>query len=192
MKTNEQVRRLFTLRRLSHCIPRELLKSVACGIFLSVIRYGLPLYCPLRLREEDPNPGIIKELKVVFNDCLRLLTGNKREDHTSIKSMLEELEWSSINQLCGETRLIEAWKTVHLEKYCMQDVLSIKKKSEYMSTRSNDTTLLVPSEKNKFSNARFVNMTAKIWNECPKEIKEEPQFEKAKILIKKFCKTLPI
>ena len=42
--------RLFTLRRLSHCIPRELLKSVACGIFLSVIRYGLPLYCPLRLR----------------------------------------------------------------------------------------------------------------------------------------------
>ena len=45
--------RLFTLRRLSHCIPRELLKSVACGIFLSVIRYGLPLYCPLRLREED-------------------------------------------------------------------------------------------------------------------------------------------
>ena len=74
----------------------------------------------------------------------------------------------------------------------MQDVLSIKKKSQYMSTRSNDTTLLVPSEKNRFSNARFVNMTAKIWNECPKEIKEEPQFEKAKILIKKFCKTLPI
>ena len=107
-------------------------------------------------------------------------------------SMLEELEWSSINQLCGEARLIEAWKTVHLEKYCMQDVLSIKKKSQYMSTRSNDTTLLVQSEQNKFSNARFVNMIAKIWNECPKEIKEEPQFEKAKILIKKFCKTLPI
>ena len=81
--------RLFTLRRLSTCIPRDLLKSVACGIFLSVIRYGLPLYCPLRLKEDDPNPGILTELKVVFNDCMRLLTGNKREDHTSIKSMLE-------------------------------------------------------------------------------------------------------
>ena len=121
--------RLFTLRRLTHCIPRALLKSVACGIFVSLIRYGLPLYCPLRLNDSDPNPGILKDLKVVFNDCLRLLTNNKREDHTSIKSMLEELEWSSINQLCGETRLIEAWKTVHWEKYCMKDVLSIKKKS---------------------------------------------------------------
>ena len=42
--------RLFTLRRLSHCIPRALLKSVACGIFLSVIRYGLPLYNFLVIR----------------------------------------------------------------------------------------------------------------------------------------------
>ena len=112
--------RMFTLRRLSHCLPRDMLKSVACGIFLSLVRYGLPLYCPLRLKDADPNPVILTELKVVFNDCLRLLTGNKREDHASIKSMLEELNWSSINQLCGETRLIEAWKTVNLEKYCMK------------------------------------------------------------------------
>ena len=106
--------------------------------------------------------------------------------------MLEELEWSSINQLSGETRLMEAWKTVHLDKYCMGDVLSIKKKSQYMSTRSNDTTLLEQSNANKFSNARFVNMTAKIWNECPREIKEETKFEKAKLLIKSYCKNLPI
>ena len=184
--------RLFTLRRLSHCIPMDLLRSVACGIFLSVIRYWLPLYCPLRLKEEDPNPGIIKELKVVFNDCLRLLTSKRREDHASIKSMLEELNWCSINQLSGETRLLEAWKTVHLEKYCMKDVLSIKKKSEYMSTRSNDTDMLEQGIVNKFSNARFVNMTAKIWNGCPREIKEEPKFERAKILIKEYCRTLPI
>ena len=106
--------------------------------------------------------------------------------------MLEDLNWSSINQLCGETRLIEAWKTVYLEKYCMKDVLSIKEKSTHMATRSNDTTMLVEGEINKFSNARFVNMTARIWNKCPKEIREEPKFERAKILIKEFCKTLPI
>ena len=87
---------------------------------------------------------------------------------------------------------MEAWKTVHLDKYCMKDVLSIKKKSEYMSTRSNDTTLLEQGEINKFSNSRFVNMTAKIWNECPREIKEETKFEKAKILIKEYCRNLPI
>ena len=74
----------------------------------------------------------------------------------------------------------------------LKDVLSIKKKSEYMSTRSNDTDMLEQGKVNKFSNARFVNMTAKIWNGCPREIKEEPKFERAKILIKEYCRTLPI
>ena len=106
--------------------------------------------------------------------------------------MLQELNWSSINQLCGETRLIEAWKTVHLDNYCMRDILTIKEKSSYMSTRSNDTVMLEQGGINKFSNARFVNMTAKIWNECAREIKEETQFDKAKHLIKEYCKSLPL
>ena len=84
--------------------------------------------------------------------------------------MLQALNWSSINQLCGETRLIEAWKTVHTEKYCMQEILPIKKKNELISTRSNDFTLLEQGNVNKFSNGRFLNMTAKVWNECPREI----------------------
>ena len=168
-----------------------MLKSVADGIFLSLIRYGLPVYCPLRLKENDPNPTIIKDLKKVFNDCLRLLNNKTWEDHASIDEMLDALNWSSINQLCGETRLIEAWKTVHSEKYCMQEILSIKEKNRY-STRSNDVTLLEQGEINKFSNGRFVNMTAKIWNECPREIKEETKFERAKLLIKQYCKNLPI
>ena len=35
--------RLFTLRRLSEKIPKYLLKNVADGIFMSLVRYGLPL-----------------------------------------------------------------------------------------------------------------------------------------------------
>ena len=143
--------RLFTLRRLSHMIPRHLLKSVADGIFLSLIRYGLPLYCPLRLKENDPNPTILKDLKKVFNDCLRLLNNKTWEDHASISEMLQALEWSSINQLCGETRLIEAWKIVHTEKYCMQDILCVKKKNEGMSTRSNDFQMLEQGVVNKIT-----------------------------------------
>ena len=74
----------------------------------------------------------------------------------------------------------------------MKDVLNIKEKSQHMSTRSNDTTMLVQGQNNKFSNHRFSYMTSKIWNECPKEIKEETKFERAKILIKEYCKSLPI
>ena len=105
--------------------------------------------------------------------------------------MLEELNWSSINQLCGETRLIEAWKRVHVEDYCIQDILPFRRKSQYMA-RSNEISLLEQGENNKYSNGRFLNMTSKIWNECPREIKEEKRFERAKILIKEYCKTLPI
>ena len=68
-------------------------------------------------KEDDPIPGCVKAIKVAQNDCLRLLSGTKRTDHTSIKSMLEDLGWLSINQLAAETRLIEAWKSVHMEDY---------------------------------------------------------------------------
>jgi len=59
-----------------------------------------------------------------------------RTDHAKIEVRLKELIWLSINQLCAETRLLEAWKTVHME-----DTLHRKKKSEFMSTRSNNQNL---------------------------------------------------
>ena len=69
-----------------------MLKTIADAIFISQVRYGLPLYCPLRLNQHDPNPTILMQLKKVFNDCLRLLTNKTWEDHASIKNMLEELK----------------------------------------------------------------------------------------------------
>ena len=74
----------------------------------------------------------------------------------------------------------------------MQEILSIKEKNKHISTRSNDVTLLEQGEVNKFSNGRFLNMTAKISNECPRQIKEETKFDKAKLLIKEYYKNLPI
>ena len=53
--------RLFHLTRLSEHIPRHLLKKVADGIFMSVLRYGLPLYSPVRTSNEDPNAVAIWE-----------------------------------------------------------------------------------------------------------------------------------
>ena len=111
--------RLFNLRRLSEQIPLTQLKTIADGIFMSILRYGLPIYCPLRMKEEDPHHSSIDKIKVVFNDCLRLLTNNKRNDRVIIKDMLRELGWISINQLCAETRLLEAWKTTLT--YLIQD-----------------------------------------------------------------------
>ena len=87
-----------------------------------------------------------------------------------------------INQICS----ICLCESVIIDSLCM------KKKNEGISTRSNDVPMLEKGVVNKFSNGRFSNMTAKVWNECPKEIKEETQFEKARLLIKSYCKNLPI
>ena len=76
----------------------------------------------MKIEDNDPTSGSITDLKKVFNDYLRLLLGRFISDEVSIKSKLDELGWLSINQLAAETRLIEAWKTVHLEDYCMKDV----------------------------------------------------------------------
>ena len=74
------------------------------------MRYGLPLYCPIQLDPiKDPLPGCIEKLRVVFNDCLRLLCRKKRSDQKSISKMLDELGWLSLNQLAAETRLVGAW-----------------------------------------------------------------------------------
>ena len=146
---------------------------------MSILRYGLPLYCPLRFKEDDPRPSSIEKIKVVFNDCLRLLTNRKRQDHGKIKDMLNELDWLSINQLCAETRLVEAWKTVHFDNYCMKDTVKIKEKSKYISTRSDDQTLLETGQNDKFTNGSFVHLTAKAWNCAPKSVKEAAKLHQA-------------
>ena len=127
--------RLFSLKRLSRQLPYNLLKRVADGIFMSHVRYGISLYCPIEIDLEDPHSLCIEKLRVVFNDCLRLLTRNSRKNHVSINKMLEDLGWLSLNQIASETRLIEAWKTACYEDYPLKDTLKKRSKSSY-STRS--------------------------------------------------------
>ena len=93
--------RLFTLRRIKEIIPQSLLKDVAEGIFMSHIRYALPLYCPVQIEEGDPKSGSISQLRKAYHDCLRLLSGKIISDEVSIKSMLDNLSWLSINQLAA-------------------------------------------------------------------------------------------
>ena len=132
------------------------------------------------------------KIRVVFNDCLRLLTNKRRRDHAKIEDMLKELEWLSINQLCAEIRLLEAWKSVQPEDYCMKDTLQKKEKSRHMGTRSDNQTLLVTGDKDKFTNGSFVHLTAKVWNSAPINVKESVNLSEARRAIRKFVRTLPI
>ena len=36
--------------------------------------------------------------------------------------MLEKLNWLSVNQLAAETRLMQVWKALNMEDYCLTDL----------------------------------------------------------------------
>ena len=158
---------------------------------MSHVRYGLPLYCPIELDANDPHSVCIEKLRVVFNDCLRLLTGNSRSDHKSIEKMLDELGWLSLNQMAAESRLIQAWKTAYNQDYCLNDTLKKRHKSSYQ-TRSQQQDYFERGVLDLHGSVGFVNSTAKIWNSAPDKIKTASSLPEARRNIRAFVKTLPL
>ena len=57
---NTLLTRLYKLRQIEQELPKCLLKSIAEGIFVSHIRYAIGLYCPIRIKNSDPEPTCIK------------------------------------------------------------------------------------------------------------------------------------
>ena len=179
--------RLYTLRRIEQQIPLSLLKRVADGIFMSKLRYGIAIMWPVRLKESDPEPSVIKGVKVVFNDMLRLLNGVARKDKISIKSMLSKLGWLSINQLVAEVRLVEVWKALNTKNSLSG--LFEKVEGTTRAAQNNKIKVLKNSQLRENS---FVYPTVKLWNSAPISVTQADSESKAKKGIRQFVKTLPL
>lgn len=184
--------RLFALMRLSNVLPKYLLKTVANAIFVSKIRYCLALFCPLRLREDEPVNSLMSRVRITYNKVLRLLTGTTLRKKMSVKNMLKKLEWPSLNQLCAETRLLEAWKIANDPNSPLCGIMKLRETTSNMKTRSQRHKVMVPGRQTKLSKTSFVYPTAKIWNNAPSSIKEAKKVRNGKALIRAFAKTLPL
>ena len=179
---------LFTLRQVEQSIPKSLLKKVAEGIFLSNLRYGLGIFCPVRIKEDDPQPSCLDGINVVFNDCMRLLCCSKRSDRKSREEMLNQLGWLSVNQLNAEVRLLEVWKSLN-EDYCLSDMFT-KVESKTRGTGKN--SVRVPKVVlSRLRDNSFKYPSCKLWNLAPIEVTTAPTLAKAKDEIRKFVKSLP-
>ena len=99
--------------------------------------------------------------------------------------MPEDLGWLSLNQLAPENRLIKAWKSVHLEDYCMKEVLQLRHKGNYR-TRINHVDFLDLGVDDIYGSCGFVKTTAKLWNESPMSVKEATTISLAKKEIRRF------
>ena len=67
--------RLGVLRRLKYSVPKSALKQIAEAIFTSLIRYGIAIYCKPKLTAQDPSNTTLKELTLLQNEMLRIITG---------------------------------------------------------------------------------------------------------------------
>ena len=184
--------RLYTLRRLEQTIPRSLLKRVADGIFNSLVRYALAIFCPIRTKELDPTPTCMNGIRVLFRNLLRLLCNSKRNEHTSIKSMLDKLGWLSLNQLACEVRLIETWKALNQEGYCLSEVFE-RTESTSINTRSSNKIKLKSHFKTRIRESSFQLPSVQLWNAAPTDVTEAKNESQARSAIRRYIKeNIPI
>ena len=124
--------RLFVIRRVSNQIPRDKLMWVVHSLWVSKLRYGLQLWSKVRVTESDPNTESMKTIQLTQNRLLRALNNTKIKDKISTRSLLEKFDLLSVNQLAAQIKLLEAWKSVHVEGYAI--VLDPYRKDRPLST----------------------------------------------------------
>ena len=171
--------RLYKLRKLEQSLPKSLLKKVADGICNSILRYGLGIFCPIRMKETDPVPSSMSGIRVVFNDVLRLLCNSKREQYTPINDMLKKLGWMSINQLACEVRLVETWKALNNENYCLSDIFERTENGPH-NTRSSNKIKLKSYFKTRIRESSFQQPSVQLWNAAPVEVTKACSESKAR------------
>ena len=180
---------LYTLRQMEQVVPKSLLKNVAEGIFMSSLRYGLSIFCPVKIKPTDPTPTCINGIRIIFNDMLRLLCGSKRMNKLSVKKMLDDLGWISINQLSAEIRLTEVWKSINTE-YCLSDMFQLAKNNTRAVEKSRVITPKVILSRLRQNS--FLYPSCKLWNCAPVKVTKAKSLAEAKREIRAFVKTLPL
>ena len=143
------------------------------------------------MSEGDPNPSCIDGIKVIYHELLGLLCSTKRNSHTPIETMLNKLGWLSINQLASEIRLIEVWKGLNQENYCLNDLFE-KAETNNGITRSAGLNKLKNVFKSKLRDNSFAYPSIQLWNSAPANVTTEIKESRARTAIRNFVKTLPI
>ena len=106
--------------------------------------------------------------------------------------MLEKLGWLSINQLACEVRLIEVWKALNQDDYCLKDIFE-RVQTKHISTRSTNQIRLRTNFRSRLGENSFQFPSVKLWNAAPTEVTGASSESKARAEIRKHVKkSIPI
>ena len=113
-------KRTFSIRRIRSQLPKHEMVKVVQSLWMSKLRYGLQLCNQVRLKKEDPENQNMKAAQVAQNKMMRMLEGVSLKDHVTSISLLQKYNIPSVNQLVGEIKLMEAWKSINIPSYPFQ------------------------------------------------------------------------
>ena len=172
--------RLGILRRLSYSLPDRALKQVAEGIFTSKLRYGIGLYCKPRLEKTDKSNRVLKDVTILQNDMLRVITHCKKRRDRSVAELRKKTGTLSVNQLCCYHILIEAYSIltnkssefIH-NKWKGDPAKQVRApRSEHLNKYIH--TVKVPMKQTPNKNG-FLYFGAELWNMLPPHLKKLQQ-----------------
>ena len=158
--------------KLSYMMPKDRLKTMAEGIFFSLLTYGIQVYggvwgLDTLNFDETRNRSFTKEdnnsLQVIMNKVLRSLTGLPRE--TPIKLLLEKSGYLSIQQLTAYHTLVTTFKVLQNKEplYIYESLFQSRNSSD----RTRASTDFHPIYNLSTTRQSFMYRTQKLFNLLP-------------------------
>ena len=186
--TTEANYALSTLKRLRQHLGNKELRTIADGLVMSKLRYGLQVFAAasLRLNPTDPQSTAMQRIQRCQNDMLRIVTGNKRRDHVRIEDMLSETRFLSVNQTAAYSLLIEMWKAREFSVPYL-DVLLEKRRLDDRTLRSDSANKVTST-----GNDTIALNIEKLWNAASEKFKKTNLVKVAKSEARALARTLPV
>ena len=186
-------KRVGVLRRLSNHIPRKYLPQIATAIVSSKIRYGLGIYGTVRTNNRDPHDNHQKDLQIVLNKAMRLVTGKKLSDRVSINDLCTESGMLSVNRMSAIDKISLTWNSLNDPKSPLADALKVISGSGERSSRAKTRGDLQTLARTALGQRNVPHSAVSLWNQCESTIRSSVEAKKIpKNLIRKYAESLPI
>ena len=121
------------------------------------------------------------------------LNNTKVKDRGSIKSMLEKYDLLSVNQLAAQIKLIEVWKSTHVDGYPIQlEPYNQDRPLKSHDLRTQNNRIFNESARLKIAESSFTIDSARLWNLAPISITNTATLPAAKRAIEIHVKLFPV
>jgi hypothetical protein len=124
------------------------------------------------------------------NKMLRILAGALVSDRKSTKTLLDNQNMLSVNQIAAQIKLTEMWKASNDPQYPIK-MKTRERQENAMETRSVTRGDLTEVGRSTRAKKSFM-CAAKVWNKAPEKIRTSKTLTTAKKAILEHCKSLPI